>query len=182
MKIRRSIGVTLLLLMPALSWGQQVYRFIDESGRVVFTDRPPEQADVQALSLGEQGSGESVQQETPSPQDSAERMELMMEMADRLQQDRYERADRRAAAREASEPAPETAQSDDQTETHNWVSSGIWYPVRPPMHWWPRPPGHYPPRPPWHPPGPGTKPIPVDRPTPYRPAPSSHFTWSTKPE
>ena len=175
---RMGLGVLGLLLAATSALGQQVYRFVDESGRVVFTDKPPEGSAAEAIPLPEhpgsgQGGSESV----------AERIDRLMDVADQLQADRLAReqkreADRRAARAAEPPPPPEPPEA-------GGVSIGTWYPgpIRPVRPWWPWVPGYgpgpgYPPPPhPGYPPPPGHKPGPeMPGPPPLSP-PGGRLTW-----
>lgn len=167
------LGTVSLLLAANCAFGQQVYRFVDEFGRVVFTDRPPEGREAEAVPLSppaplQERGGEGV----------AERVDRLMGVADQLQADRLAREEQRAAARRA--PAAEQPPPAEPMETAG-VTTGIWYPgpLRPPRPWWPWVPGYppahhpgHPPRPPVHAPG-GPEMLP---PPPARP-PSGRITW-----
>lgn len=87
-------GVVALLLFAALpSPASTVYRTVDESGVVSFSDTPPEGA----------GDVETLQINTPDPQLSAQdtqRLEAMRETTDRMAADRREREKHRAEMRQ----------------------------------------------------------------------------------
>jgi len=145
------VAVVVLVLISLTATGaamaQQVYRFVDESGRVVFSDQPPPSGvDAEEVAVPETETA-------ASGAEAGERMERMLSVTDKLQQDRIARETERqaaqAAAVQAREPPPvEPAEDDDD--------GGGWYPVYGPGYgWgpgWPGygPPHHRPPRPPWH--------------------------------
>lgn len=146
--------VSLVLLLSAVAQAQTVYRSVDESGAVSFSDTPPEGEVVV----------EEVDLQVAPPQDPeaySQHLDDMRETTDRMAEDRRAREKHRAelreiAAREAS--ARQQVQQPsliDQYST-SWSGTGSYYhrpgyppwrpgiSPRPPIH---RPPMHIPPKP-----------------------------------
>lgn len=138
--------ISIVLLAAATAQAQTVYRTVDESGAVSFSDTPPTgEQEVEELSI-----------DVPPAQDPeaySQRLEDMRETTDRMAEDRRAREKHRAEMREiaarqaASQPAAQPDLVDHYSST--WSGSGGYYyypPGRPPWR-----PGHRPrPEPPIH--------------------------------
>ena len=141
--------IPMLFLGVAMAHAQTVYRTVDESGVVSFSDTPP---------AGEEAVEELAIEVTPpqDPEAYSQRLEDMRETTDRMAEDRRAREKHRAEMREIAArqaPVQQTFQPDlvDQYSTVWSGSSGYYYPTgrppwrpgyRPPVH---RPPVHRPP-------------------------------------
>ncbi len=138
----------LLLLTAAVAQAQTVYRSVDESGVVSFSDTPP---------AGEQEAEELTIDVAP-PQDPdaySQRLEDMRETTDRMAEDRRAREKHRAelkeiAARDAPQQQSYPPDLVDQYST-SWSTGGGYYyrpgipPWRPGYRPKPEPPIHRPP-------------------------------------
>ncbi|WP_165954240.1 DUF4124 domain-containing protein [Seongchinamella unica] len=141
-----------LFLGVAMAHAQTVYRTVDDSGVVSFSDTPPTgDEDVEALAI-----------EVVPPQDPeaySQRLEDMRKTTDRMAEDRRAREKHRAELREiAAREAPRQSYQPDLVDHYRsvWSGTGGYY--------------YRPGRPPWRP---GHGPPPVHRPPgPVKPAPS----------
>lgn len=103
----RSMALT-AILGPSLVYGETVFRTVDESGVVSFSDTPPE-GDTPV---------ESITIDAPAPQSpetARQRLEDMRETTDRMAADRREREKHRAEMRELyarSQPTPQPQYSE----------------------------------------------------------------------
>ncbi|WP_133300575.1 DUF4124 domain-containing protein [Seongchinamella sediminis] len=148
--------IPMLLFAVATAQAQTVYRTVDESGAVSFSDTPPAgEQEVEELSL-----------EVPPAQDPeayTQRLEDMRQTTDRMAEDRRAREKHRVEMREiaAREAASRPAAQPDLVDHYSssWSGTGGYYypPGRPPWR-----PGYRPrPEPPMHrppvqvPPAPG---------------------------
>jgi hypothetical protein len=126
----------LCLVAQAMAQGAQtVYRTVDESGVVSFSDTPPEDDEaVETLTLDVAPP--------PDPAVYQQNLEAMRATTDRMAEDRRAREKHRAEMRErAADPVPQTAQPQNLLEQY---STG-WYGRYDSGH-------HYRPgRPPWRP-------------------------------
>ena len=124
---------------------QDVYRYIDEAGRPVFTDQPPAGREVERLELPPPAAAGS---------DPEQRLERITETATLLKEDRLAREARRdelrrESARRAHEAAMAQAAVDAAREPRP-VSGGGYPAWKPAFGRWPgwhpglRPPGHFP--------------------------------------
>ena len=137
--------VSIFFLGAAIAQAQTVYRTVDESGVVSFSDTPPAgEAAVEKLAI-----------DVAPPQDPeeySERLDDMRETTDRMAEDRRAREKHRAemreiAARETRRQQPSQPGLVDQYST-GWSGTGGYYyqPGRPPWR-----PGYRPrPEPPIH--------------------------------
>lgn len=153
MTLRAPALAVVAILGCGAAAGQDVYHYVDEAGRPVFTDQPPQGQEAERLDL-------------PSPGDAGgdpeRRLQRIRETATLLREDREAREARRdglrrESARRAHEEAMEKAVADAAREPR--VVSGGWYPAWGPGYgrwpgWqpWFRPPGHVPRPPAWRPP------------------------------
>jgi len=152
MQLARMVRIGLILLgaAPAMeATSQVVYKYVDDEGRTVFTDRPPEDAPAEVLALPEEAADDL------SAAQVRERTQRMLENADTLAEDRIAREQDREAEQERRRAMAEAAER-DRSEPESEPTAEGWYPVygypwlRPP-HGGHRPPGYHPGRPPWPP-------------------------------
>ncbi len=141
----------LLCTLGALSaQADTVYKSIDETGAVSFSDTPPEQG-VTAETL------EIITPQPSSTEDSLANLEAMRETTDRMAADRREREKHRAEMRELN--ARTQASQQAMVDTTDYVD--YYYPIYTGYNNRP----HYPHRPPYRPPGLRPKPEhPIARP------------------
>lgn len=119
----------LLILLVALSaHAQTVYRSVDETGAVSFSDTPP--ADEQAV--------EELTLNVAPPQDPEayeQSLEDMRETTDRMAEDRREREKHRAEMRELAARTASNQQASQQSlvdhYSTSWSSTGSGYYYRP---------------------------------------------------
>ena len=150
---RRRYPLTLLavaLVLAPLPGVAQVYRSVDESGRVTFSDKPPENAvEVEPVEIAPGPSEEQVRE-------SQARAEANLEMLDTLRTTRQEASDREhearmqrlqeEALRASIKPPP---QQPAEPTRRRWGYYGYGLPVRPgyptyPVLPHPKPPIHHP--------------------------------------
>jgi hypothetical protein len=138
---RRVPGLLLILAAPLLlqtAAAQGVYRWIDQEGRTVFSDRPPPGMDYYRPTLPPGPTPEQA----AAARERAEQLQRQVAERDEERRRREELAAARAAEEARATPPP-PAPAQDQPP---WIRDHRWY--------WPHPvPPHYPVRP-WPPPPP----------------------------
>lgn len=154
MTLRIPVLAVVAILGCGAALAQEVYRYLDETGRPVFTDQPPQDREAERVELPRPDSA--------AEGDAKQRLERINETASLLREDREAREARRDelrrdAARRTHEEAMAEAAAEAAREPR--VVTGGWYPAwRPGFGHWPgwhpwRPPGHLPGHPPaWRPP------------------------------
>jgi len=133
--------VAITLFGASMAAAQTVYKTVDESGAVSFSDKPPE-ADIETETLelhAPPPSSDSTQQDN---------LEAMRETTDRMAQDRREREKHRAEMRELQAKTNAAAESDrtqdyydDYYPVYTGYNNRRYYNHRPPYRpgWKPKP-------------------------------------------
>ncbi|MEP1470366.1 MAG: DUF4124 domain-containing protein [Halieaceae bacterium] len=103
--------VAITLLCASIAGAQTVYKTVDESGAVSFSDKPPE-ADVETETL-------EIQAPPPSSDPTQQaNLEAMRETTDRMAEDRREREKHRAEMRELQARTNTTSAESNSTQDY----------------------------------------------------------------
>jgi TolA-binding protein len=157
-----SAALTLLLLSGGVC-SQSVYKSVDESGNVIFSDTPPERAVItQSVEVPPGPSEESIEQAREEVEEISKRADELEER--RLQKEQARRADERERQQQTRTEPP--AQSGEDDASPYWYPAYPGYPTYPGRPHRPYPPQHsggdHPAYTPWRPgPRPPGHPVPL---------------------
>ena len=139
--LSHGMAIMVLALLPALS-GAQVYRSVDESGNVIFSDSPPENAvEVEPVEIRPGPTTDQVRESQERVDATREQLHAMRAALEAEEKKRHEERMRRLeeqAARAAANPSQGQASANDPDARAWWRHYGR--PVTPQ----PRPPSNRP--------------------------------------
>jgi hypothetical protein len=153
-------ALTLSLLSGGV-YSQSVYKSVDESGNVIFSDAPPESAVItEAVDVPPGPSEESIEQAREEVKEVSKRADELEER--RLQKEQARRAEERERQQQTWIAPP--AESREDNPSPYWYPAYPAYPSRPHRPYPPQYPGSD--HPAYTPGRPGPKPRPPGRPAP----------------